>query len=399
MRTIPASAPRTALRAAVIAVFALAAFSMFLFQSPAGAVAEGNEAGRMANEGSRRYSEFSHDVEAHKKKECSDCHKFPSDNWEKVRPESDAFPDITEYPKHQSCLSCHRQQFFSGSKPAICSICHVNPSPRDSRRHPFPNPREEYDKSPKGKDSYSEFGVYFPHELHIAMLASKSPRAPAKRSGEALFVRAAFKNTYQSETCAMCHQLAAPQGDGDDEYVTKPPENLGDAFWLKKGTFMASPTGHAQCFTCHSADSGLSPAPTDCGTCHKLQPKGVETDFDPKAAERMSIENKLLLVSWRKRNSSATFRHEWFSHAEMDCTACHSVGEIDTASLKVKTVKLTACSGCHITATADDGGILNYEIQSRTKNPKFECTKCHLSYSALPIPASHPDAIKAMGDN
>ena len=75
-----------------------------------------------------KYTDFPHSARAHQL-ECSKCHTFPSDNWKKVRPEADAFPDVTEYPKHESCLSCHRQQFFSGSKPAICSVCHVNPSP------------------------------------------------------------------------------------------------------------------------------------------------------------------------------------------------------------------------------------------------------------------------------
>src|SRR5215213_7057859 len=74
-----------------------------------------------------RYSEFPHS--SHKMK-CDACHKFPSANWKTVR-KTDAFPDITEYPRHESCLSCHRQQFFKGAKPAICSICHTNPSPRD----------------------------------------------------------------------------------------------------------------------------------------------------------------------------------------------------------------------------------------------------------------------------
>lgn len=389
---------RVAVRYSVVAVFAVAAASVLFLPGPAGALAGERELAAEPS-GQSRYSKFSHDVEAHKKKECSECHKFPSDNWQKVRPESDAIPDITEYPKHDSCVSCHRQQFFSGSKPAICSICHVNPSPRDSRRHPFPNPPEAFDKSPKGKTSFSEFAVAFPHELHVAMLASRSPRTPSTPATEPMFVRAGFRKAVQSETCAMCHQIAAPQGDADDEYVTKPPEKLGDAFWLKKGTFMASPSGHTQCFTCHSADAGLNPAPANCGTCHKLRPPDLKVDFDQAAAKRMAIEDKLLVASWRRRDSSATFRHEWFSHAEMDCTTCHALGDIRTADWSSNSVKISTCSNCHITATADDGGILNYEIDQRQKDPKFQCVKCHISYSGLPIPASHPEAIKALSGN
>ncbi|MEP6900440.1 MAG: cytochrome c3 family protein, partial [Actinomycetota bacterium] len=90
-----------------------------------------------------RYSEFPHNKH---KLACSTCHNFPSANWKSVR-KTDAFPDITDYPRHESCLNCHRQQFFKGAKPQICSICHTNPSPNDSSRHPFPNPREIFDQS------------------------------------------------------------------------------------------------------------------------------------------------------------------------------------------------------------------------------------------------------------
>lgn len=391
---------RSTLKIVICSGFAIACISaaLFGFLHPDSARAgardpEEEPAGVPAKQS--KYSTFTHDVPAHKNKDCSECHKFPSSNWDKVRPESDAFPDITDYPKHDSCVSCHRQQFYSGSKPAICSICHVNPSPRDSRRHPFPNPREAFNLTEKGKRSFSEFAVAFPHEMHVAMLASNHSAPPDPN--RTLFVKAGFRKMVQSETCAMCHQLIMPQGDGDDEYVTKPPENLGDSFWLKKGTFMSQPAGHTQCFTCHSADAGLNPAPSNCGTCHKLQPKGLTTDFGPAVAKANGIDDKLLVASWRKRTSSATFRHEWFSHAEMDCTTCHSIGDLSPADPKVKAVGITACSGCHITATSDDGGILNYEIDARSKDPKFQCVKCHIGYSGLPVPASHPAAIKDLG--
>ncbi len=38
-----------------------------------------------------KYSEFPHDAKAHKI-ECGSCHKFPSDNWNKVRTGDAAFP-------------------------------------------------------------------------------------------------------------------------------------------------------------------------------------------------------------------------------------------------------------------------------------------------------------------
>src|SRR5690242_8876667 len=76
-----------------------------------------------------KWTDFQHSSKAHQM-ECSSCHKFPSDNWKKVRDEKTAFADVTDYPKHDSCLKCHQQQFFRrGPTPAICSNCHVNPGP------------------------------------------------------------------------------------------------------------------------------------------------------------------------------------------------------------------------------------------------------------------------------
>src|SRR6476619_960601 len=42
-----------------------------------------------------KYSEFPHNQKAHQLA-CNTCHKFPSDNWNKVRQGDNAFPDITD---------------------------------------------------------------------------------------------------------------------------------------------------------------------------------------------------------------------------------------------------------------------------------------------------------------
>src|SRR6185436_17925948 len=88
----------------------------------------------------------------------------------------------------------------------------------------------------------------------------------------------------EPKSCPVCHQTYQPQGDSADEYVTKPPKNLGDDFWLKKGSFKTIPTSHTVCFTCHNADVGIEPAPSNCGACHKLAaPRPIQAnDFDPK---------------------------------------------------------------------------------------------------------------------
>ena len=324
---------------------------------------------------------------------CDSCHKFPSANWKTVR-KTDAFPDITDYPRHESCLSCHRQQFFRGARPAICTVCHTAGTPQGAPRHPFPNPREIFDQSPKGKTAVSDFQISFPHDKHIDIVSQNEIERPA--SG-ARFVNARMKLPEESTSCAVCHQTYKPQGDSEDEYVIKPPEKLGDAFWLKKGTFKTSPLGHTTCFTCHSTDTGILPAPTDCATCHKLAAPIGKTDFDAKIAAPMKIEDKIMLLAWRKRDSSATFRHEFSSHADLDCTSCHNVTAMKTTDPLTKKVPVTSCNMCHITATTDDGGALNFEVDARKKDAKFQCVKCHIAYGKSPIPESHLKAITAAG--
>ena len=225
---------------------------------------------------SRDYSHFKHAVAAHQQQACDACHKFPTANWKSVRKGDAAFPDVTDYPKHESCLPCHRAQFFSGAVPTICSNCHTNPSPRDSSRFPFPSLREAFDASKKGEGAVSEYRVYFPHDKHEPLLGETSDE---QRDAAPRFVLAAYhqdkkaaqKPEDKNAMCANCHKTYQPQGDSDDEYVTKPPKGLAETdFWLKKGTYKTTPASHAACFTCHTED--MSPAPKDCGTCHKLMP-------------------------------------------------------------------------------------------------------------------------------
>jgi len=70
---------------------------------------------------------------------------------------------------------------------------------------------------------------------------------------------------------------------------------------------------------------------------------------------------------------------------------------MNTADVKTLKVAVKSCGGaegCHVTATADDGGILNYEVDQRKAKPSFACVKCHLVYGTKPTPASHIEAIQ-----
>ena len=75
---------------------------------------------------------------------------------------------------------------------------------------------------------------------------------------------------------------------------------------------------------------------------------------------------------------------------------CHYVTAFDTVDPKTTKVPVRSCGGadgCHITATAVDGGILNFELDEKKKNPGFVCTKCHIAFGKEAVPADHSQAI------
>ena len=222
----------------------------------------------------------------------------------------------------------------------VCSICHTNPGPRDSSRHPFPNPRELFDLSPKGKKAESDFVVGFPHDKHIEIVSSLTKRPDT-------FINAAFttgeRRMAEEEKGKVCHQTMAPQGKSDDEYLTKPPANIGDAFWLKKGTFKTAPVGHTVCFTCHNADSGILPTQQSCGACDHLKPPQPPSDFDPKLAATIGVADKVMLDAWRVRHNAGKFQHEFVAHVDMACSTCHNVLTMKTADPLTLKIPVSAC--------------------------------------------------------
>jgi hypothetical protein len=347
------------------------------------------------------YSRFSHDTHVVEKKlSCNSCHSFPSKNWKEVRKDDEAFPDVTEYPEHQSCLNCHRQQFFARERPVprICYNCHFNATPVETSRYPFPSLGDRFLSSAKAMDFVSDFRVYFAHDKHVDVI-SKTSLPEESRS----FVRVLFSSNFMRpedsdpKSCSVCHQTYQPQGKSDEEFVTKPPKNLGDSFWLKKGTFKTRPTTHAGCFTCHNQESELAPSPQNCDACHKLASITTAADFDPELFKKIGIGDWWTSIASRNRFSSGAFRHE--VHADLSCTKCHNVA-MDTVDVRTLRIPVKSCGGaegCHVTATADEGGILNYEIDQRKTNQNFVCVKCHIVFGTKPPPASHVEAILKAG--
>ena len=361
------------------------------------------------------YTKFSHTTHlVNQKLACSSCHKVPSKNWNVMRKGDAAFQDVSDFPEHSSCLNCHKEQFFARERPApsICSNCHIAVTPKDNARWLFPSLGDLTDLKLKRREFVSEFGVGFPHDKHIDVVgmnsipfrgglpAAASGSSPTLNDISALLVTASFqeKKPAPPKSCPVCHETYQPQGKSSEEYVVKPPKEIGDNFWLKKGTFKTIPASHTICFTCHNADSGIAPEPKNCEVCHKLtSPMQLKTDFDPTLAAKMGAD-KVMLARWSRRISAGGFRHEGGEHPDLSCLNCHKVDNeafrtTDPKTIKVPVKSCGGADGCHITTTVDEGGALNFEVDSKRKDPNFVCTKCHVTFGNGPLPENHPLAI------
>jgi hypothetical protein len=316
-----------------------------------------------------------------------------------------AFPDVAEFPRHETCLNCHRPQFFARQRPApaICSNCHVNVTPRDSTRFLFPSLGDVEGARRVEQNVTTEFGVNFPHDKHIDVVGKNLP----KSEGPFGFLTVKMQDkpgpaqSAEPKSCPVCHQTYQPQGNSDDEFATTPPKDIGDNYWLKKGTFKTIPNSHTVCFSCHNTDAGIAPLPNECQVCHKLKSENSssQTDFDSNLLAVFGVRDNVIVDAARKRVSSGTFRHEGGEHPNVSCLSCHNVQTMNTTDLKTLRVSIKSCGGaegCHITATADDGGILNYEIDQKKVKTDFVCTKCHTSFGKQSVPQDHFLVIQAL---
>ena len=353
------------------------------------------------------YTKFLHATAQHRKA-CDSCHNNPSENWAQVRAGEAAFPDITDYPEHASCINCHRRQFFVGARPAICTVCHTQASPRADARFPFENPEDAFAKSAKSKTRRTDFEVYFPHDRHQDVMAR------TKTADEFGFVRASFAaraaEDRRVDACTICHETYQPAGDAPEEYVTKPTVELKsnalglEAFWLKRGMFKTSPRGHDSCFRCHWQEGGEVPRSNDCAGCHKLlsEPHDAKltaapskTDADTSNPSVKAITDSDVLAHWAVR-SVATFRHEKADHIKVGCTACHifiTSSDKLTAGFDLVPIKTCASSSCHGNTNKSSGSkkIIFDEVEQRKKDPAYACAKCHINLGREPTPKSHTD--------
>ncbi|PYS84456.1 MAG: hypothetical protein DMF67_05100 [Acidobacteria bacterium] len=337
------------------------------------------------------YTKFSHRVAQHQQETCDSCHKTPSANWTQARDHEAAFPDITDYPEHASCINCHRQQFFRGARPAICAVCHTVVSPRTGGRFPFENPAGAFSKSEKAKGVQSEFSLNFPHDRHQDVMARFMPSFKAE--GIPL-VRASFEPQGEKkpvDSCSICHQTYHQQN--------KPAATpAAGALVLEDGTFKTTPSGHESCFNCHWQDGGEKPLASDCAGCHRLLPQGKTPappgkDADAQTAAKAGITDPFIIRKLLRRDS-ATFSHEEDKHQSRGCTSCHinitAISLLDEKTIKVP-VLTCGGSGCHINPRPKK--ILNEEVGKREADPTFQCTKCHINYGKAQVPKSHLDAV------
>ena len=288
------------------------------------------------------YTKFSHSTPKHKAA-CNTCHKIPTKDWTKAS----AFPDITDYPDHEACVSCHRTQFFRGARPPICSGCHLKTSPRDDARYAFRKP-----------SSSLQFVIEFPHDRHQDVIAQRQFNPWRSK----LLAHAPPQQNFNN--CTICHAPAAA-------ISTPPAAGWLDAYAPPAATFKAVPTDHGSCFSCHWKSQ--EPVATNCNGCHKL----ATTPYAPAAIPtRISIK----------------FMHDGGGEKKQhvaECTTCH-INITKSATLRglKPDVPITACTECH-----NKEGLrqdLNTELTALDKNRAFTCVYCHTSnVGKLDAPASH----------
>ncbi|MBD0324978.1 MAG: hypothetical protein ICV68_01020 [Pyrinomonadaceae bacterium] len=422
---------RRARRLAALAVFALLVIVPFVYPrnssvaTSASAVEPQQQrrrrtptrrSGRTGAQTSRRpridYSRFLHDnnhvkYDKANRANCSTCHRL----------DSPLQFDIKDYPDHPACVNCHRQQFFIGARPVICTVCHKVSSPRDSRRFDFPRPNTDVTR---------EFPGRFPHALHQDLLATARPLHEKAEAAHGLARRSFTESATTTaadvraqENCATCH--APYDKTKKEEAGFFPGTGWPDNMLAGVGTFRKipnGPEGHRTCFVCHaSADSGWkSPAPVanDCGGCHsKTAPVGAassSTQSQPSSAKTtgmlaplaplMKVSFTTALLPPRR---VITFQHdgggkpeggETGSH-DIACTICHiNITQQQTFIVKPD-VPIASCAICHVVGGKKSSlkkgtdTTITSEMEAWVSGRK-PCLSCHTAeIGSRPPPCSH----------
>jgi c(7)-type cytochrome triheme protein len=277
------------------------------------------------------YSQFSHSTHVDKEKPaCDGCHKVPTANWKEVRKEDDAFPDVAEFPEHETCIDCHRRQFFARERPApaICSNCHVNVTPRDTTRFLFPSLGDVSSTQPK-RNAATEFGINFPRDKHDedVKISPKSHTACFSCHNVEAEIAPAPSD------CHVCHKFelrpsVSSQHHAGGRKVNAAQQQMKVPDNADYSKFQHSSAYHARlpCLLCHRRDSNAArpsmPGGKDhspCAGCHVKQfadsSSAICTNChnDPPAAT--------LKLFPRLSSFNAIFDHS--RHAGTACANCH----------------------------------------------------------------------------
>ncbi|HYH86642.1 MAG TPA: hypothetical protein VEX60_14410 [Pyrinomonadaceae bacterium] len=386
------------------------------------------------------YSRFNHSRAEHRKQSCDSCHIVWAIEEKTQEMNSDSL-DIKDFPEHESCLDCHRQQFFRGARPVICSNCHTVVSPRSDARFEFPK-----------KNAASQFDNVFPHANHV------------KSTMLGQFKRISGPSANLQSTCNYCHK--------PNKTDFKPAKGApADTFAPPAGTFMTTPSSHVTCFQCHFQkgveNRETPPLATECVKCHVNIAAAPATTPTPKPAPTPAkaatatgtdaLTFAIVSVSMQTspqrppaaakkpaapaapkakpaptpiaaHNAPATawperivlkFAHDKDAHKKktnddgkevaITCLQCHTAARkaetLADMRKKESKVQLSSCSssGCHTatSGTAQLGLSVYRELRELAKErkpdeKKFECDFCHTKpYSTKEAPCSHYAAVLA----
>jgi hypothetical protein len=312
-----------------------------------------------------RYSAFLHSSDKHKSLACNACHKLPT-AWTAKR----AFPDAADFPDHDACVRCHRQQFFTkqaftGTGPTICTVCHARAAPREDARFAFGKPNHA-NQTAKPKDE-RQFTIEFPHDQHQNVIASR--RAPYDSVN---FIRAAFtqdkpKGDYNN--CSLCHEP-----NHSREAISLIAPRASDP--TRNGYYKTIPQSHDACFNCHWKNQ--KPTSDDCGGCHKPAVPFIAIDSPPR--------------------KSAMFSHEGGKENHVqECTTCHiNITRASTLRGLTPDVPVTTCATCHKDSKKTTyPKITSIEDELTQFKKTGNCAYCHTQdVGKKKPPASHEAAVQ-----
>ncbi len=369
---MPSRRPARSLRLRFFVISLILVFGVVAASTQTRRRQPGRKPSPQASKGSAtQYSDFLHATEKHKALTCNACHKVPT-GWTAQRD----FPDVADFPNHDACVRCHRQQFFTrqsfvGTGPAICTVCHVRAAPREAGRFAFGNPNRAGQPT-KAKDR-RQFTIEFPHDKHQNVIASG--RWGSGSQTAVSFIRASFSEPADDgqkrpeyNNCTICHQR-------NDALIIAPLSGVPDAATAQANKFFKTmPQAHDSCFNCHWKNQ--KPAGDDCSGCHK-----------PAATFEATPAPKRI---------SAMFSHEGGKGEHVsECTTCHiNITRASTLRGLTPDVPIAACVTCHKdNKKTTYPKITTIEEELAQFKKTSSCTYCHQSdVGTKKPPASHEAA-------